>query len=164
MDNNEKMRRDILAKIHEEVEFEPGDETHFVNLKILNGIVTIKGAVPCYADKMAVLKILGAEKGVIGWTDDLEIKIPVEHRRTDAEILEAARDAINDTTTIRPENIRITVENGWVCLEGTVEHWCQREAAEYALQCLTGLRGVLNLIWAAEHRVPEAPAEAVCAK
>ena len=164
MDNNEKMQRELLAKIHQEVEFEPGDDTHFVNLKMLNGIATIKGAVPSYADKMAILKILQTESGVLGWKDDLVIKIPEEHRRTDEEIAAAARDAINDITTIRPDTIRISVEDGWVCLEGTVEHWCQRECAEYAVQCLTGLRGVLNLIWAAEHRVPEAPPEPVYAK
>ncbi len=154
MNADEKLRHELLAKIHEQVEFEPGDDTHFVRLTVLYGVATIDGVVPSLVDKADILRILAEQRGVIGWTEGLTVKVPEEHRRADAEIAEAARGAILEITTNRPDTIHITVQDGWAYLEGTVEHWSQREAAEYAVRCLTGLRGVMNLIWAAEHCVP----------
>lgn len=42
--------------------------------------------------------------------------------------------------------IRLTVADGWVNLEGEVGTWHERDAAERAVQHLAGVRGVVNTI------------------
>ena len=40
----------------------------------------------------------------------------------------------------------LTIRNGWVILEGEVEWWYQKNAAEVAVRHLSGVRGVSNSI------------------
>ena len=55
--------------------------------------------------------------------------------------------------------IRSTVSSGVVMLEGEVNTWHEREAAERAVRNLTGVHGVLNRI---EVRTPQTDAEKIC--
>jgi osmotically-inducible protein OsmY len=42
--------------------------------------------------------------------------------------------------------ITVTVDNGWVMLEGNVDWQCQRAAAEHAVRHLIGVKAVMNAI------------------
>ena len=44
------------------------------------------------------------------------------------------------------DRIKVKVSNGWVTLEGDVDHYYQRAAAERAVQPLLGVRGVSNFL------------------
>ena len=44
------------------------------------------------------------------------------------------------------DRIQVTVENGWVTLEGEVEWQYQKSAAENAIKYLMGVKGVTNSI------------------
>jgi osmotically-inducible protein OsmY len=44
------------------------------------------------------------------------------------------------------KQIRVTVRNGWITLEGEVEWHYQQEAAQKAVRRLKGVKGVSNLI------------------
>ena len=47
---------------------------------------------------------------------------------------------------IPDDNIKVQVSDGWVTLEGTVEWYYQKEAAERAVRYLRGVKGVINKI------------------
>jgi osmotically-inducible protein OsmY len=147
MTMDQTIKSDLEAKLREEIEFEPDDQSHFINISVSNGIVTLNGAVPNYFDRVLILKTLENEKDVLGWINNVVIKLPTNMSRTDTEIAEAARDAIAETTTVPSNSVKVTVRDGWLYLEGAVEHCCQRDAAEYAVQCLIGVMGVINFIW-----------------
>jgi osmotically-inducible protein OsmY len=55
-------------------------------------------------------------------------------------------DAIQCITTIPVESLRVTVNDDWVCLQGTLKERHQKEAAEEVVRQLSGVRGVTNLI------------------
>ena len=44
------------------------------------------------------------------------------------------------------ENIKVTVKNGWITLEGTAEWNYQRTRGEEAVRKVKGVKGVINLI------------------
>jgi osmotically-inducible protein OsmY len=54
--------------------------------------------------------------------------------------------AIKTQLPISGERIKVTVERGWVMLEGELEWQYQKQSAERAVRRLKGVKGVINLI------------------
>ena len=145
-----KLKQDLAAQFKSQLELEPGVNTDGIEISVINGIVTVKGSVPNYPDKLALLKAVRTEAGVMAWVDEIAVEIPEGHRRTDTELVAAAYEAIDLITTIPCNSVRITAWDGWLTLAGSVDHLHQKHAAEYAVVCLTGLVGLTNLISVAE--------------
>ena len=78
--------------------------------------------------------------------NDIAVKVRGSAARTDAEIAQAVRHALEWDVFVPHEHISSTVAEGWVTLEGTVERWSQLADAERAVRNLAGVTGVLNLI------------------
>jgi osmotically-inducible protein OsmY len=78
--------------------------------------------------------------------NDVHVKLPLSEERTDTDIAQAVRHTLEWDVLVPHERIRSTVTNGWVTLEGEVEHWYQRADAERAVRHLAGVRGVTDTI------------------
>jgi osmotically-inducible protein OsmY len=91
---------------------------------------------------------------VKGIANDLEVKLPSASQRTDPDIARAAVDALAWNASVPPDRVKVKVEKGWVTLEGEVDWYYQKEAAERAVRHLTGVRGVTNLIVVAAKPAP----------
>lgn len=63
----------------------------------------------------------------------------------DSLLAEAAANALRWYRTV-PADVRVTVQDGWATLDGTVSRLSERGAAERALRGLRGLRGISNAI------------------
>lgn len=146
MKTDYELQQTLLSRCNNLIKLDAGVKTDGIEVSVINGIVNLKGSVPSYGDKSAILKAVGGERGIIAWADEIEVKIPDDHRRTDVEIAAAARDAIKIITTVPADSIYIDVQDGWLTLAGTLDHLYHREAVEDAVVGLTGLTGVLNLI------------------
>jgi osmotically-inducible protein OsmY len=73
-------------------------------------------------------------------------KSKLRSSRTDPEI---ARDAVHELQShvgIPADRIKVTVKNGWVTLEGTVDWQYQKTLAESAVKKLKGVLGITNNI------------------
>jgi osmotically-inducible protein OsmY len=57
-----------------------------------------------------------------------------------------ARHVLEWDVLVPDEGITLTVDNGWITLDGTVNMWAQRDEAERAIQHLAGVQGMTNLI------------------
>src|SRR3954447_12177034 len=67
--------------------------------------------------------------------------------RRDANTERAIEEALAWALLSPPwPSIRSALADGTVTLEGTVSHWSQRYDAEHAVECLPGVRRVLNKI------------------
>ena len=77
---------------------------------------------------------------------ELEVTLPFSDERTDEDIAESALRALEDRITVPHEQIKLTVRDGWITLEGDVEWNFEKEAAESVVRYLTGVKGVVNLI------------------
>ena len=64
----------------------------------------------------------------------------------DTDLAGAATDAIAFLTTVPEDTIKVTAQNGWLHLEGTVDSDSKRIIVEEVTRPLTGVRGVVNSI------------------
>jgi osmotically-inducible protein OsmY len=71
-----------------------------------------------------------------------EIDVRLTGTTNDTDIANAALYALKWHTWIPNEKIKVTVSNGWITLEGTVDWQYQREAAREAVCHLQGVKGV----------------------
>lgn len=111
-----------------------------------NGIVTLTGITDSYFKKIEAEKATKNTAGVRAVIERIAVVLHDNHQLSDEEIAQKIIAIYHSSFTIPEEKIKITVENGWVTLEGNV-HWnYQKNAAEEALQPLQGIRGISNLI------------------
>jgi osmotically-inducible protein OsmY len=142
------MRSDIeiQADVVAELRWEPGLRDDDVAVAVRDGMVTLAGYVDSYADRWRAERAASRVRGVRAVANDLEVKLPAGAERTDPEIARAALNALEWNTLVPHDRIKVTVDKGWITLEGDVEHYYQAEEAERTVHTLTGVKGVTNLI------------------
>lgn len=121
------------------------DETE-VGVEIDNGVVTLTGTVTSWAKRMAAQDAARRVIGVLDVANDIKVQVPGGLTRTDTEIAQAVRRALEWDVFVAEDKIGSTVSDGWVTLDGTAEGWSQRDDAERAVRNLSGVRGVVNRI------------------
>jgi len=117
-----------------------------VGVQVESGFVTLTGNVATYAKKLAAKRAAHRVAGVLDVVNNLTVNIPDSHRRTDQEVARAVRNALEWDVLVPESRIHSTVGNGYVTLEGDVDYWADRMAAECAIEHLAGVRGVDNRI------------------
>jgi osmotically-inducible protein OsmY len=138
--------KEIQQAVLRELEWEPVVKSTEVGVSVKEGVVTLSGFVDSYAKKYDAERAAKRVEGVKAVVNDLEVKLPFNDERTDEDIARAALRALEDRITVPHERIKITVNDGWITLEGDVEWNYQKEAAEVAVRDLTGIKGVTNRI------------------
>ena len=121
------------------------DETE-VGVQVASGVVTLTGSVTSWAKRVAAQEAAHRVIGVLDVANDIKVKAAGGLTRTDTEIAQAARRALEWDVFVPEAKITSTVTDGWVTLEGAVDTWSQRNAAERAVRNLTGVKLVLNKI------------------
>jgi osmotically-inducible protein OsmY len=121
------------------------DETE-VGVEVDRGVVTLTGTVTSWGKRMAAEAAARRVAGVLDVANDVKVKIPGSLARTDTEIAQAVRHALQWDVFVPDEKITSTVSDGWVTLDGTVEQWSEREDAARAVRNLAGVQGVVNRI------------------
>ena len=150
LDTDSNIQRDIT----QELQWEPSLRDDDIAVGVRGGVVTLGGFVDSWSEKGRAERIAARVKGVKAIANELEVKVPGPFVRTDAEIAHAATWALEWDITVPHDRIRVKVEKGWITLEGEVEWYSQKEAAERAIRDLTGVRGVFNAITLAAHITP----------
>ncbi|MGA2083899.1 MAG: BON domain-containing protein [Terracidiphilus sp.] len=136
---------DVQKSVEEELAWEPG-LTHAtkIGVGVKDGVVTLSGSVNSYFEKWAAERAAKRVYGVKALAEELEVELPDSIERTDAEIAEAAKNALGWTVSVPADRIRVIVEHGWLTLQGEVDSDYQRSGAEHAVRGLIGLKGILN--------------------
>ena len=142
MQSDEQVQRDVL----EELRLDPAVDASQIGVTARDGVVTLTGVVPALAQKYAAEAVAKRVYGVRGVADDIEVRLFGDQHKTDADIAKAALDALKWDSMVPDEKIKVTAEQGWLTLEGTVDWNYQREAAGRAVRNLTGVRGLSNLL------------------
>jgi osmotically-inducible protein OsmY len=142
----DKTDTEIKADVLSELKYDPSLKVTEIGVLVKDGIVTLNGYTNSFDKKLAAVHAVKRVAGVLAIADDIELKIPDANHRTDGEIAAAAAHQIAWSTTIPAGGVEITIRNGWVILEGEVEWWYQKNAAEVVVQHLSGVCGVSNSI------------------
>lgn len=146
---------DIHQDVLQELKWDTRVDETEVGVEVDSGVVTLTGTVSSLAKKIAAQAAAHRVFGVLDVANDITVKVAGSLVRTDTEIAQAVRRALEWDVFVPEEQITSTVENGWVTLEGTVDLWAQREDAERTLRNLGGVRGVTNRITVIRRAVSE---------
>jgi osmotically-inducible protein OsmY len=92
--------------------------------------------------------------GVRDVANEIRVHLPGSLECTDTDIARAVRRALESYEIVPDRQIRSTVAQGWVTLEGDVGTWLEREAAERAMHTVPGVRGVISKILVTPRDVP----------
>jgi osmotically-inducible protein OsmY len=134
------IREDVLS----ELKSDPKITSNDIAVAVKDGVVTLSGYVPNYWEKVEAENVAKRVYGVKGVANDIEIKLP--STRTDPEIARDAVSALESHVSIPKDTIKVTVKNGWVTLEGSVDWHFEKTLAESAVKKLRGVIGVTNNI------------------
>ena len=78
----------------------------------------------------------------------LKRKTPTRKKHGQDKTMTAVLNAIECIVTVPRDSIKVTVDAGWVRLEGTVNDWSQKETVDNLVRRVPGVRGVLSLLQA----------------
>jgi osmotically-inducible protein OsmY len=141
-----KSDSEIHRQVLQELKWDTRVEETEVGVEVDKGVVTLTGTVSSYAKKLAAQEAAHRVFGVLDVANDIQIKVPGSLTRTDTDIAQVVRRALEWDVLIPDKRIRSTVTDGWINLEGTVDRLSEREDAERAVRNLTGVKGVTNNI------------------
>jgi osmotically-inducible protein OsmY len=142
MKTDTQLRNDIQAELN----WAPDVKTSDIGVIVKDGVVTLTGHLASYAEKYAVERAVQRVHGVKALAIELNVKLPFDNQRTDADIAMAAERALEWNVLVPDDKIHPMVEKGWLTLNGEVEWDYQRSAAESAVCNLMGVTGVSNLV------------------
>jgi osmotically-inducible protein OsmY len=138
--------RDLKQNVEMALEWEPSLDAEDIGVAVDAGVVTLRGNVASYTEKLTAERVTLAVYGVKAVANDLAVHISDILKRTDTEIAHAAVNAIGWHSLIPKDRITVTVTNGWLELHGTVDWQYQRDAAVRAVRNLTGVTGLTNKV------------------
>jgi osmotically-inducible protein OsmY len=138
--SDEAIREDVLL----ELKWDPKIKSTDIGVAVKNGVVTLAGFVSTFWELDAAEKAAKRVYGVRAVANDLEVKL--FWQRTDPEIGRDAIRALESHVSIPSDQIKVTVKNGKVTLEGMVDWEYQKELAQSAVKKLRGVAGVVNKI------------------
>ena len=138
--------KSLKKLIDEELDFEPSIDAADIGVTVENGIVTLSGHVPNYAQKTKIEEIVGRIKGVRGYAEEIEVRFPGERHMADDVLAARAADLIKWNAIVPPDAVKVKVQKGYMTLTGSVEWQYQKDSAYRAVSQMDGLVGVYNRI------------------
>jgi osmotically-inducible protein OsmY len=142
-----ELKHQVLA----ELEFDPEVDASKIGVTAEDGVITLTGHVPSYAEKWNAEKIAKRILGVKAVANEIEVALNIDDKRDDTDVAISAVNALSWNASVPNGRVRPIVANGWITLEGQVEWNYQKRAAEDAVRSLRGIRGVTNKIEVTPH-------------
>jgi osmotically-inducible protein OsmY len=140
------MDHEIRGHVENALDWEPGIDDRDIGVSVDQGVVTLRGSVGSYTEKLNAERVAARVYGVRAVANDLSVRLTSSRERTDTDIAQAAAAALAWNTVVPDGRVTVAVDSGWVTLNGTLDYYHQSAAAERAVRDLTGVRGVSNCI------------------
>lgn len=109
-----------------------------VKVKVENGVVTLSGQVRWQFERNAAEDAVSTLYGVKDVINDIKLK--AQPQPTD--IKSRIESALKRSAELDSDSIRVSVSDGTVTLDGTVDSWMARDTAEDAAWAAPGVRSV----------------------
>jgi len=137
---------DLKQHVQSALDWEPSLDAKDIGISVEEAVVTLRGNVASYAEKMTAERVALRVYGVKAVANDLAVHLVSAFERTDTEVAQAAVAALKWNTMVPNDRVTVTVNNGWLALNGTLDWQYQRDVAARAVRDLTGVKGVTNNI------------------
>ena len=138
--------KELKQHVQNALDWEPSIDATDIGVSVDEDVVTLRGNVGSYVEKVNAERVALRVYGVKAVANDLSVRLVSGYERTDTEIAQAAVAALKWNTVVPDDRVTVAVANGWVTLNGTLDHYYQSAAAERAVGDLTGVKWVSNTI------------------
>jgi osmotically-inducible protein OsmY len=132
---------EITNAVDDELMQDPATPDNFIDVSTTDGIVTLTGSVPNILAKERAEEVAATVKGVRGVVNRLDVNAP---RRSDTEIKEDVQNALMWDPATASWKLSVSVDNGVVTLNGTVDSWQETQLAKRVAESVVGVKGVNN--------------------
>ena len=134
---NDRLRAEVAA----ELGWDPKVDSTGITVSAEGGRVILRGAVTSFRQKREADKAARRVYGATAIRNFLEVRIPDQDRRADADLRADVRQALALSDLI-PATVQASVEAGLVTLSGVAAWQFQRDEAELACSAVPGVKGV----------------------
>ena len=141
MKSDSQLQRDVM----DELRWEPRVAHEHIGVAASNGVVTLTGFVPNYAQKYAAEKAARRVAGVKAIAEEIQVRFASDPKTSDTEIAERILNMLRWDVTV-PDDIKVKVEQGLVTLTGQVDWNFQKLAAARSAGRISGVKDVIDLI------------------
>lgn len=138
------VNKELRDRVERQLEWEPEVTSTDIGVAADDGIVTLSGNVGSYSEKLAAEKAAKHTFGVKGVANDITVTPLFES--LDSEIASTAVAALASRSNVPSKEIKVTVKNKFIYLDGKVDWKFQKDAAEKAVDHIFGAKGVRNNI------------------
>ena len=145
---------DLKRHVESALEWEPSVDAADIGVSVDAGVVTLRGDVGSYAARAAAARMTRRVYGVKAVANELTVRLVTGFERNDTDIAQAAVTALAWNAVMPQNRVTVTVSNGRLTLNGTLDWQYQKEAAARAVRDLVGVKGVTNSITVKPHVQP----------
>ena len=143
MATDEKIKKDVTDQLYWDYRVDASN----VQVTVDDGVVELEGTVPSFSAKESASTDAWSVGGVIRVENDLDVKYaPGLTVPTDDEIRSNIKDVFLWNPYLTSYKIDVSVKNGWVTLEGTVDAYWKKVRAELEATDVVGVLGITNKI------------------
>jgi osmotically-inducible protein OsmY len=142
MKSDAEIREDVTNELRWDPQISDPDA---IGVAVKDGAVTLTGQVPTYAEKLVAARAAERVYGVKAVANDLKVKL-TGAPRDDSDIARAIAHVLEWNTQIPEGRVHARVQDGWVTLDGEVDHDFQRREVERMVRNIRGVIGVTNAI------------------
>lgn len=107
---------ELKQHVQNTLDWEPSVEANDIGVSVDEGVVTLRGTVGSYVEKVTAERVTLQVYGVKAVANDLSIHLVSGYERTDMEIAQAAVAALKWNTVVSADQVTVTVANVWVTL------------------------------------------------
>ena len=138
--------KELKQHVELALDWEPSVDATDIGVAADEGVVTLRGNVGSYSEKLTAERIALRVYGVKALANDLMVHLPCGGEKTDTEIAHAALAALKWNAVVPHERLTVAVTGGQLTLAGTLDWQYQKDAAAHAVGNLTGITAVINHI------------------
>ncbi len=136
----------LKQSVVDELAWRPDIDSAHIGVTADDGVITLSGYVPSYAQKYEAEECVKRVSGVRGVAEELQVRYAADYSTKDDEIAKRSLNSLAWDAIVPKDSVKVTVENGVVTLSGQVRWQFERNAAEDAVRRLYGVVDVVNNI------------------
>jgi len=140
----------IRTGVEEKLSSALGQEASGIGVAAHEGVVTLSGTVSRLELKRQADQIAQHAPGVRAVANEVNVRPPAARAPSDAHLARLILAAIENELDLAPGRVWVSVNQGWVYLEGELDTEDQRQTAQRTVLSVEGVRGVTNQIRASQ--------------